>query len=66
MDPFGSGLHLGRSTMPRWYKACQIGRSEQQVHLQHLLHLEFRVDVFLVHSCVQFAVSGHWEHPRGV
>ena len=43
MDPFGSGLHLVRSTMPGWYKACQIGRSEQQVHLQHLLHLEFRV-----------------------
>ena len=51
--------------MPRWYKACQIGRSEQQVHLQHLLHLEFRVDVFLVHSFVQFAVSCHWEHPGG-
>ena len=31
--------------MPGWYKACQIGRSEQQVHLQHLLHLEFRVAV---------------------
>ena len=29
--------------MPGWYKACQIGRSEQQVHLQLLLHLEFRV-----------------------
>ena len=29
--------------MPGWYKACGIGRSEQQVHLQHFLHLEFRV-----------------------
>ena len=23
--------------MPGWYKACQIGRSEQQVHLQHFV-----------------------------
>ena len=27
-------VHLGRSTMLGWYKACQIGKSEQQVHLQ--------------------------------
>ena len=38
--------------MPGWYKVCQIGRSEQQVHLQHLLHLEF-----------QFAVPADWEAP---
>ena len=43
--------------MPGWYRACPIGRSEQQVQLQHLLHFEFRVYVWLVHSCVQFAVS---------
>ena len=49
--------------MPGWYRACQIGRSEQQVHLQHLLHLEFRVDVWLIHSCVQFAVPADWEAP---
>ena len=30
-----SMVHLGRSTMPGWYKACEIDRSEQQVHLQH-------------------------------
>ena len=29
--------------MPGWYKACQIGRSEQQVHLQ---------------PCVAFGVQG--------
>ena len=34
-------VHLERSTMPGWYKAYQIDRSEQQVHLQHLLHLEW-------------------------
>ena len=49
--------------MPGWYKACQIGRSEQQVQLQYLLHLEFRVHVWLVHSCVLFAVSAYWEAP---
>ena len=63
MNPFGNEVHLGRSTMPGWYKACQIGRSEQQVHLQHFLHLEFRVDVWLIHSCVQFAVPADWEAP---
>ena len=49
--------------MPGWYKVCQIGRSEQQVHLQHLLHLEFRVHFWLVYSCVQFAVPADWEAP---
>ena len=39
--PIQSMVHLGRSTMPGWYKAYQIDRSEQQVHLQHLLHLEW-------------------------
>ena len=56
MNPFGNDVHLGRSTMPGWYKTCQI-------HLQHLLHLEFRVDVWLFHSCVQFAVPADWEAP---
>ena len=32
--------------MPGWYRACQIGRSEQQVQLQHFLHLEFRMHIF--------------------
>ena len=49
--------------MSGWYRACQIGRSEQQVQLQHLLHFEFRVYVRLVHSCVQFPVSADWEVP---
>ena len=49
--------------MPGWYRACQIGRSEQQVQLQHMLHFEFRVHVWLVHSCVQFSVSADWEVP---
>ena len=34
MNPFGSVVHLGRSTVPGHHKACQIGRSEQQVLLQ--------------------------------
>ena len=38
--PIQSMVHLGRSTMPGWYKACEIDRSEQQVHLQHQLHME--------------------------
>ena len=49
--------------MPGWYKACQIDKSEQQVQLQHLLHLEFRVQFWLLHSCVQFAVPADWEAP---
>ena len=49
--------------MPGWYKACGIGKSEQQFHLQHLLHLEFRVHFWLVYSCVQFAVPADWEAP---
>ena len=44
--------------MPGWYKACQIGRSEQQVRLQ-----ELRMHIWLVHSYVQFAVSADWEPP---
>ena len=45
------------------YKACEIDKSEQQVHLQLLLHLEFRVQFWLLHSCVQFAVPADWEAP---
>ena len=56
-------VHLGRSTMPGWYRACQIGRSEQQVTCNSLLHLEFRVHFWLVYSCVQFAVPADWEAP---
>ena len=26
-----------------------------------MLHLEFRVQFWLLHSCVQFAVSAEWE-----
>ena len=47
--------------MPGWYKVCQIGRFEQQVHLQHLLHLEFKVHFSLLYSCVQFAVTADCE-----
>ena len=50
--PVQSVVCLGRSTMPGRYKVCQIGKSEQQVHLQLLLHLEFRVQFWLLHSCV--------------
>ena len=37
MNPLALEVHLGRSTMPGWYRACQIGRSEQQVHLQQFV-----------------------------
>ena len=33
--------------MPGCDKCCLIGITEQQVHLQHLLHLEFRVHFWL-------------------
>ena len=36
-ESFGTVVHLGRSTMPGWYKVCQIGRSEQQVHFQQFV-----------------------------
>ena len=49
--------------MPGCDKCCQIGITEQQVHLQHLLHLEFRVHFWLVYSCVQFAITADWEAP---
>ena len=49
--------------MPGRYKACEIDKSEQQVHLQLLLHLEFRVQFWQLHSCVQFAVPANWEAP---
>ena len=55
--------------MPGWYRACQIGRSATFVvaspiaDWEHLLHFEFRVYVWLVHSCVQFPVSADWEVP---
>ena len=47
--------------MPGYHKACEIEKSEQQVHLQLLLHLEFRVQFWLLHSCVQFAVIADQE-----
>ena len=37
MNPLALVIHLGRNTMPGWYRACQIGRSEQQVHLQQFV-----------------------------
>ena len=35
-EPVQSWVHLGKSTMPGCEKGCQIGSSEQQVHLQSL------------------------------
>ena len=35
-EPVQSWVHLGKSTMPSCGKGCQIGSSEQQVHLQPL------------------------------
>ena len=36
VDHFRLSGPPGLSTMPGWYKVCEIGRSEQQVHLQPL------------------------------
>ena len=36
VDHFRLSGPPGLSTMPGWYKACGIGKSEQQVHLQPL------------------------------
>ena len=49
--------------MPGWYKVCQIGRSEQQVHLQQFV--AFGVQGTLLASVfpVQFAVPAVWEAP---
>ena len=58
-----SVVHLTKNTILNWNNVCQIGRSEQEVHLQHLLHLEFKVHVWLMYSCVQFAVPADWEAP---
>ena len=58
-----SMVHLTKNTILNWYNVCQIGRSEQQVQLQHLLRLEFKVHVWLMYSCVQFAVPADWEAP---
>ena len=49
--------------MPGWYKVCQIGKSEQQVHLQPCVAFGVQGAFWLVHSCVQFAVSADWEAP---
>ena len=35
-EPVQTWVHLGKSTMPGCEKGCQIGSSEQQVHLQPL------------------------------
>ena len=58
-----SVVHLTKNTILNWYNVCQIGRSEQQVQFQHLLHLEFKVHVWLMYSCIQFAVPADWEAP---
>ena len=49
--------------MPGWYKVCQIGKSEQQVHLQPCVAFGVQGAFWLGHSCVQFAVSADWEAP---
>ena len=36
MDHFRLSGPPGLSTMPGWYKACEISKSEEQVHLQPL------------------------------
>ena len=51
--------------MPGWYKVYQIGRSEQQVHLQQFVAFGVQ-GTLLVYSCVQFAVPPDWEAPGWV
>ena len=65
-ESFGSVIHLGRSTMPGWYKVWQIGSLSSKSTCNNLLHLEFRVHFWLVYSCVQFAVPADWEAPGWV
>ena len=47
--------------MPDCDKWCEIDMTEQQVHLQHFLHLDFSVDFWLVFYCLQFAITADWE-----
>ena len=49
--------------MPGCDKWCLSAITEQQMPLQHLLHLEFRVHFLLLYSCVQFAMTADWEAP---
>ena len=51
----------GRSTMPGWYKACQIGRSEQQVRLQPLCCMKSSGCIFglcIPVSSLQYQLNG--------
>ena len=47
--------------MPGCEKGCQIGSSEQQVHLQPLCCIWSSGYTFAVYSCVQFALTTDWE-----
>ena len=47
--------------MPGWYKACQIGRSEQQVRLQHLCRMKSSRCMFglcIPVSSLQYQLNG--------
>ena len=64
MDPFGTQWFT-------WEGApCQVGTGPVKLAglsskstCNSLLHLEFRVHIWLVYSCVQFAVPADWEAP---
>ena len=60
-------VHLGRSTMPGWYRACQIGRSEQQVHLQHFVAFGVQgaglAPAFLCPVCSTSWLGSSWVGP---
>ena len=60
-EPVQSWVHLEKSTMPGCEKGCQIGSSEQQVHLQLCVAFGVQGTHLAVYSCVQFALTGDWE-----
>ena len=67
MNPLALVIHLGRSTMPGWYRACQIGRSEQQVHLQQFVAFGVQgtllASVFLCPVCSTSRLGSSWVVP---
>ena len=67
MDPFGTQWFTWKGA------PCQVGTGPVKLAglsskstCNSLLHLEFRVHIWLVYSCVQFAVPADWEAPGWV
>ena len=56
-------VHLGKSTIPGWSRACQIGRSEQQVFLQPCVALTVQDTLLACVFMYPVAGSAEWEAP---